>query len=340
MKSNKILIIIIIFIIKNYYCQETIIILPDSQYETAWWKQLFQEEISWILHCKNLLEPIFVSHVGDIVEHGSLIKEEWLIAWETLNLLNYYNIPWGVTSGNHDSQGKNNSLELFEKYFPNQNFELKKFYLNYGKKESYFLHIPYFYDIKKYQIEKLNNIFNNSKDNDIFITSHYVINDNYNKNNNTKTTYILPYFSNLLKNNCNIKMIFSGHIFKNGGENTLLFKNGCGKKIPIFLSNYQSRKKGGNGWLRFYQFINNDNNSNINKLCIYTFSPVLQKFEKDYNSWFSYNFNNEKLEEGCLLKKDLFLCNSGFAPGEFYISIFIILFIIFLLLIFLFDIKQ
>ena len=62
-----------------------------------------------------------------------------------------------------------------------------------------------------------------------------------------------------------------------------------GNIVYSLLANFQDRPNGGNGWLRILQF-----SPENNEIRVKTYSPVLDRWEKDSNSEFTLYFNFDK----------------------------------------------
>lgn len=93
----------------------TIGVIPDTQnyvdYNNAANPgaiQLFKDETTYLANNKTALNLAFVTHVGDVVQHGDLQKTgdvvdgEWVRAQSALNILSASGVPFGLSPGNHD----------------------------------------------------------------------------------------------------------------------------------------------------------------------------------------------------------------------------------------------
>lgn len=303
------LICLFIFILKiNSY--NNFVVLPDTQYYSAYWKEIFEEQTYWICNCL-VDDVLFVSHLGDLVEHENRFSSEWKLASHAMKTLDTCNIPYGVLPGNHDSENINSSLidySSYLKYFGPDINTYSVINLNNGE-ELIWIHIQFFFDIQNVTqtFEWVSTILERNKT--TFISSHFIGSDN------PMSTTILVNFENLVKNYCNLKALFNGHTYIDGGENLILTENNCNNFIPNFVSDYQGRRKGGYGWLRYYQYDNIKE-----KFCVYTFSPILNELEFDENSFFSYYLNGT-IDNGCNPLPNIFTCKSTFLRIEFYFLI-------------------
>ena len=63
---------------------------------------IYQEETQYFADQKAARNIVFVTHVGDVVQHGDLYDGEWQNAAAAMNILAASGIPFGMTPGNHD----------------------------------------------------------------------------------------------------------------------------------------------------------------------------------------------------------------------------------------------
>ncbi len=64
--------------------------------------QIFQRETQYLANQKTAQNIVFVTHVGDVVQHGDLYDGEWQNAKSAMDILAASGIPFGLTPGNHD----------------------------------------------------------------------------------------------------------------------------------------------------------------------------------------------------------------------------------------------
>jgi hypothetical protein len=93
----------------------TIAVIPDTQNYTDYAnrtngaaQQQFLNETNYLAINKTALNLAFVTHVGDVVQHGDLqgsgdiTDGEWVRAQTAMNVLSNASIPFGLAPGNHD----------------------------------------------------------------------------------------------------------------------------------------------------------------------------------------------------------------------------------------------
>jgi len=93
----------------------TVGVIPDTQnyvdyanYTNPAALQRFVDETTYLANNKTALNLAYVTHVGDVVQHGDLSRSgdavdgEWKRAQTALNVLADANVPFGLVPGNHD----------------------------------------------------------------------------------------------------------------------------------------------------------------------------------------------------------------------------------------------
>ncbi len=98
----------------------TLVVLPDTQYYSASYPDLFFDQTRWILANKDRYDIRFVLHVGDLVNGD--VAGQWSQASNALALLDGQ-VPYAVVPGNHDYGGFYPSRTTgLNAYFPPSRF--------------------------------------------------------------------------------------------------------------------------------------------------------------------------------------------------------------------------
>ena len=314
MLSLLLLGVIILSDSSNCFDPFTYVVIPDTQYYSAWWNGFYNEQTYWICHCSERLNIVGVSHLGDIVEHDNQEEREWIVAYEAMHTLFMCDIPLGIIPGNHDSalsKERVTDFTLYNKYFsslsigqsfPNETMLNNYFtFLDSSGKNYLSLNIQYTQNMTSPQIvlKWASDVIASHPHHNIILSTHFAGKDCINSVNS--------YVKRLVYSHCNIVIIFGGHEFACDGENIIPVKNKCGETRYVLVSNYQHRGKGGHGLLRYYRF-------EEEKVCAFTYSPTLHEFEDDKNSFFSINLRDNTLGSGCSNSEE---CESGYiSPGH------------------------
>ncbi len=86
----------------------SIAVIPDTQNyvdELKAQPESFNDFLAETRHLANnkaTLDLAFVTHVGDVVQHGDRYASEWTRAYQAMEVLSKADVPFGMTPGNHD----------------------------------------------------------------------------------------------------------------------------------------------------------------------------------------------------------------------------------------------
>ncbi len=247
----------------------TIVVLPDTQYYSAYHPEVFVSQTQWIadnLESENILG---VAHVGDVVNNPPQAYQ-WENARAAMNLIS--EIPTVVTPGNHDTIPDPNGT-LFRQHFgPPNNFQIIGDYLlisiaGYGNNMS---------DTFTWANSTLSTYSNLEA---IVVTHSYIDDDG------VKTLEGQLLWDNIIRGHDNIVMVLTGHKVE---EKYVVEYGDSGNKINVLLANYQQRLgelqafTGGQGWLRLYRFQGST-------VSVKTFTPTYNRWETDSDSEFVFD---------------------------------------------------
>ncbi len=299
----------------------TLVVLPDTQYYSAWRPVLFEQQVNWICACANQLDIDFVSHVGDVVEHGSS-AQEWLIASYATACLADKQIPFGFTVGNHDDDMVTDQFDYANSKFHSpmdsgigihtyQEGHLENNYMDFPARNLLILHLQWHADenVTDWAVSVLN--AEEHRNRSAILVSHFVLNDCSN--------YISTQAYRVLRETCNLKMVLGGHVYHCGGENMRTYSDMCNNDVPIIAQNYQARENGGDSWLRYYEV---QDDETFDDFCGYTYNVHRNVYETDRNSHF--RFRNGSFERaGCPISRT---CTYRYSQGGvFQIHLFLYL---------------
>jgi hypothetical protein len=305
----------------------TIVAIPDTQYYSAYWPDIFIHQTQWICQCKAKLDIIYASHLGDLVEHKNSLINEWSFASYSIDNLLKCNMPHGIVAGNHDVEyeesGEYEQYRMFNYSFPISKYRDQKWFggsHSRGDMRNTFslvsapdgtnyimINIEYLPVLSNQQnitswIISLLTTFSNRT---AIISSHYVADD--------CSDEVFYVFSDIAKRFCNVLLLLGGHTFDCGGEMTVKIPNNCGGSAFSLVSDYQGIYRGGSGWLRYYNF---RKSNSTNKICVFTFSPYYNEFKLQNKSYFSIDLLSNTIQPGCSLDP----CFSRYIPHEFLLG--------------------
>ncbi len=307
--SIGLVLIYIFFIILSFNKKEksfTFIVLPDTQKYAMNDPEIFNKQTEWIVKNKNSLNIKFVSHLGDIVQGGGWDNNEWKIASGAMLLLEKASIPYSIIPGNHDVDKVDEPNAGFTKY--NEIFTLSRFenkpwfggnFHEYQNSYSLiqvdktpFIILNLEVDPADDVLQWANTVLTKNKNRRAIVTTHAYLQDSdpkrsqaphFRKNGNSGEEI----WNKLVKNNCNVFLVLSGHFHQDDGENQLTSTNNCDRAVYQIVQDYQGRKNGGEGLLRIYQFY-----PLIKKIKVFTYSPTKNNYERDKDSQFILSWPN------------------------------------------------
>ncbi len=310
-KSKKItvLLVIIIGIASGYFLLNksqitggenfTVIVLPDTQFYSESYPDIFCAQTDWIVENKEKLNIVFVSQLGDITNNGGKAPKEWEVASRCMGKLDG-KVPYGILPGNHDSETQNvkeTGFATYTKNFPPSRFSAYPWYKgnfednvnNYeiieaGGMKLMFINLGI--EPSDQALEWAKNVLKENPNTYTIFTTHKYLADNsdkpesnraFSKDGNTG----LDIWNKLISKNCSIKLALNGHFHITTGENVIVSKNDCGSSVYQILQDYQGQEKGGNGKLRIYTFSPKEK-----KIYVSTYSPYIKVFSKNKGSEF------------------------------------------------------
>jgi len=286
----------------------TIVALPDSQFYTdsanGGLPGMFQAQTDWIVANRTNLNVAFVTHLGDITDHGqnSGNNSEWRVATNAMYRLENPNstqlpqgIPYGMCVGNHDQtpidSGPSGDTTFFNQYFGVSHFSGFNYYgghygtnnnnsfqlFSAGGMDFIIIHMEYDPSATPAVIAWANNLLQTYPNRRAIVTSHWIVNTGFNATFSAQGQAIY----NTLRTNANFFLMLCGHIPGEGQRSDVY----AGQTVYSILSDFQSDTNGGDGWLRYYTF--SPSNDVIHA---FTYSPWLNQYETDANSRFDFPY--------------------------------------------------
>jgi hypothetical protein len=106
----------------------SIIILPDTQYYSSRYPDIFFQQMDWIVKNKTLLNIQYVVHMGDITNNNK--EYAWNVASSSFKILEKEGIPYSIVCGDNDIKNPDRNeydgirhTELLNRYFPASRFD-------------------------------------------------------------------------------------------------------------------------------------------------------------------------------------------------------------------------
>ncbi len=294
----------------------TLVTVPDTQYyaENVGGQRIdsYYAQMQWVVDNRDALNVAFVTHMGDIVEHGDNggnPKEWWLAdaAMKKIELqpttLRAHGIPWGGAPGNHDQSPAGDvtgSTIFYNQYFGVSRFAGRSYYGgNYGTTnnnnyqlftasglEFVILHLEY--DTRaasNYQaiLDWADSVLKAYPQRRAIVTTHWTVNTGNPATFSTQGQAIYD----KLKTNPNFFMMLGGHV-PGEGQRADTFS---GRTVYSLLQDYQGRVNGGDGWLRYYTFSPANNTITAKTYKVANTITPTSGFETDADSQFVLSYD-------------------------------------------------
>jgi hypothetical protein len=262
----------------------TIIALPDTQYYSSSYPDIFTNQTQWIVANQETLNIVYVGHEGDIVNSANKITQ-----WERASTSMSYledpvttgipdGIAYSVVRGNHDIGS------LFDQYFGVARFEGRGYYgghhannnqnnyvlFDFG--EFKYISISLDYNPTSDALNWTTQILTEYSDRRAIIISHSIL-------DNPEGEWTTPGLNiyNTVKYHPNVFLMLCGHMHYEARRSDTF----NGTIIHTLLVDYQEYPNGGNGWLRIMEIWPESNEINVK-----TYSPFLNQYQTDPDSEF------------------------------------------------------
>jgi hypothetical protein len=263
----------------------TIIVLPDTQYYSDNYPWIFENQTQWIIENRKSKNIVFVTHLGDIVDHW-WDTEEWDNANNSLSKLGA-DLPFGVLPGNHDGAEQSDDLSNYNNYFGFSRFNNQSWYggayqnINsnnyqlFSAAENDYLIFHIQFNPSGEVLIWASDVISQFPSRKVIVSTHSYVHGFY---SNSRSGIGDKIWEKLVEPHADqVFLVLSGH-YENEVRITSLAN---GYFVHQLLSDYQDRPNGGNGWLRIIKF-----SPSIDEISIKTYSPYLNKYETDSNSQF------------------------------------------------------
>jgi len=295
---KKIISLLLSIISISVYGQDfSLVVIPDTQYETADTygnPQMLYSQTQWIADNKTDSNIVYVSHVGDITQ--SNLTVEWQRADTAMSIIENADIPFSLCTGNHD--GLDNTD--FDDYFGADRFTDKSWYgghystsnvNNYsffeeGGMEFMVIHLQYAVSSFNAILHWASDLLKTYSEKRAIVVSHDILEPDGDFSAEGQEIY------DSLKANPNLFLMWGGHYHTAplyGSRRTDVYN---GNTIHTVMSCYQ-HTNGGDGWIRLAKFSPADDS-----IYVSTYSPYLDQYWPDMDeNYFSLYYNMPYAED-------------------------------------------
>jgi hypothetical protein len=295
----------------------TVIGLPDTQFYSESYPEIFEAQTQWVADNIDFLGIEFVSHYGDVVQHGDDLVE-WARAEIALMTLDASGIPWGVSAGNHDitpvgGDASGYIPQYFEERYGPSHWQGKPWFVGCspsgmsnaqvfeaGGHEWLWLHLEC--DVADRELSWAQGVLDRNRDKACIVTTHRWLQD---AEDYTGGVPVVPSgrypgiwytiegvhaqggiqgedaWRWFFRQNPSIFMINCGHFHE---EYRQVSTNFAGLPVHEVLADYQDDPNGGNGWLRIMEF-----DVAADAIYVESYSPTLDEYRYEDESMFTLN---------------------------------------------------
>lgn len=280
----------------------TYVVLPDTQKYTLDYPLTFGAQTQWVVDSKDALNIVFLSHLGDLVENRNEVELQWKTADSAMSRLDGV-VPYGMAPGNHDLNWNRSGLgRLYDHYFPASRYRGQDDFggsyfnnrsnyhlISAGGLDLIFLHLDY--DPPDHVLAWANQVLADHATRRAIVTTHLFLDPG--SGQRSTNPFDRPdgnsgeeIWSKLIRPNCNVFLVLNGHYASNQGEDRRTDSNNCGEVVHQVVQDYQGRPNGGNGLLRYYTFVPDQD-----EIHAFTYSPTLDFYEVDSGSQFVLDYD-------------------------------------------------
>ncbi len=293
----------------------TIAALPDTQFYSKSYPQIFAAETQWIADQASTSNIRVVVGLGDIVDGGGQLYQ-WQNANSAYNVLDR-KIPFLPIIGNHDYDrnnpaGRTASTTNYNSFFGPSRFSDRSWYKGsfpQGSNENFYARFTFgsrnylFVVLEVFPrdaaLQWASSIIAAHPSDDVILVTHaFTFYDNTRLDRcdeNSAATFAVgqdndgeQIWEKLVSKYPNIVLVLSGHVVEGDGTGRRSDLGDHGNLVNQILADYQSYPNGGNGYIRLIS-ISPSNNS----ISVKTYSPYLNSYLTDGHNQFTVPFKNE-----------------------------------------------
>ena len=318
----------------------SIVVIPDTQNMIRQsGNTMVDQMFSWVAASAANLDTVFVTHVGDVVSNASR-SAEWQRAVDAFSHL-AGRLPYSVTFGNHEYETHSDMDSSIEGYLANFGPARYESYPWYGGSDATgknhyqifeaggreFLHLALEWEVPGDVSDPATamgwarQVLEAHEGLPTIITTHAYLWDKPGYEGHSLEVYGPSYtgretgsntgqeiFRSLVEPYPQVFMVLGGHFHRGSlakgtlGEYHQVSRNSAGQPVFEMLSNYQSHPGSGNGWLRIIEFAEGGGEDGLDRISVYTYSPVLDEYQVDWNSHFHFDLDFEERWSGAYVR--------------------------------------
>jgi len=291
----------------------TLVMLPDTQNYSRFRPDLFFAQTRWIKANVEKENIVFVTQVGDIVNDHARDEYQWRSAAGAMAVLDGA-VPWGVAIGNHDYDSipkrKTGGADTFRRYFGPGRFAGRPWYagaspnglnsaqlFSGGGVDFLILHLEV--DFPEPAVDWARGMIARYPTRAVILSTHIYLKGREGVGRHPRLIYrpdghsAEELWHRFIRPCRRIFLVLCGHESRTD-EYRQVSINDAGRPVHEILADYQSRPRGGDGFLRLLRF-----DPVRREILVRTYSPDLDRFEADESSAFTLPWI---IPEACLAR--------------------------------------
>jgi len=269
----------------------SVVLLPDTQRYSQDFPDSYLAQTEWIKQQAAPQNIRFVIHLGDIVNRVG-VKKQWKAADRAHRVLDGV-VPYSILPGNHDmkidKQAGTHDTTMYNRYFPAKRFEGCPWYggnedgtnvNNYCRFDAAgmkFLVVSLGFDPSDKTLAWAGKIIDANPDCRAIVAMHRYLDKKVRNNTGDRI------WNQLIRTRPSVFLVVCGHVHT---VNLLKPTNDAGGTVYEMLADYQTRPRGGDGWLRVLRFV-----PEANRIDVETYSPTLYRWKRSPDEQFSLPYD-------------------------------------------------
>jgi hypothetical protein len=300
----------------------SIVALPDTQNysESSSLISHAQNQVDWVVDNASAENIAFVSHEGDVVDHGS-DRTEWERMDGVMDTLDGV-VPYAAPPGDHDwavEEDRSSSTENYREFFGGSRYQGRSWYGGSAPNDlshyqlfsagGYdFLHIALEWEAPGTATDPdtplgwAQSVMDEYPDRPTIVTTHSYLWDGdppgrttFVEENSDDGSSGEEIWQEIIEPNPQVFMVLCGNFHEGSGsddgEYEQVSTNADGLSVYEMLANYQDYPEGGEGWLRLVRFVPGGGSGDSDRIEVRTYSPSLDEYQTDSSSEFGFDLS-------------------------------------------------
>ena len=269
----------------------SLVAIPDTQNYACGCNggqtETFGLQTAWIAAFSAMTDLRFVTQLGDCVQNGDEIPEEWDLANAAMTVVENLGVPYGIVVGNHDQTpvGNPGGTALYNATFGISRFATFPWYVgHYGSDNDnhvetfeagnvgwVVVHLEFDDNANPAVLAWLDDVLTAHADRRAIVATHNLVDTLGHYSAQGTAIY------NVVRTHENVGLMLGGHVLGEGRRED----SAGAHAVHSLLSDYQGRENGGDGWLRILNFT-----PATQEIEVLSYSPTRDEYERDSDSEF------------------------------------------------------